>query len=124
MRRDVGDQIGGYAPEGMRRAQTAMAGQTMPPAIFGYAPGMRQVQKIPMATLVDSRARPESLQTIRIINLGFCAGGMRRIYIYIYIYEKIILDLNILGFCARVCASKESEIPKTCYRSPSIFSNT
>ena len=36
-----------------------MAGQTMSPDIFGYAPSMRRVQKMPMATLVDSRARLE-----------------------------------------------------------------
>ena len=49
---------------GMRQRACAgykrpMAGQTMSPAIFGYAPGMRRVQKIQLATLVDSGARPE-----------------------------------------------------------------
>ena len=44
-----------------------------------------------------------SLQKIRIISLGVCAGGMRRIYIYA---KNASFFSNLWGVCARLCATR------------------
>ena len=94
MRRDVGDQnsiklwlpawfitpSGGMCQKVCAGYKRPMAGQTMSPAISGYARGMRRVQKIQLATLVDSGARPEitpgePLQRTKRMRWTVCARG-------------------------------------------------
>ena len=63
------------------------ARQTMSPAIFGYALGTKNPPPTLLILGLAHRSRQRvqaSLQNVRIINLGFCAGCvpcMRRIYV-------------------------------------------
>ena len=82
---------GQYAPEGIRWIQKVNGSPTDASCHFWVCAGYALGTKNPPPTLLilglahRSRQRVQaSLQNVRIINLGFCAGGMRRIYIYIY----------------------------------------
>ena len=108
-----------YAPGfwGSKLESLGTKGQRLAKRCLHLFWGMRRVRKIPLATLLDPGAR-----RIRIINFWVCAGGMRRIYIYIC--DKISFSLNFLGVCAKVCVSTKSKIPKTCYRTFIRVSNS
>ena len=67
------------------------ARQMMSPAIFGYALGTKNPPPTLLILRLAQRSRQRvqaSLQNVRIINFWVCAGGMRRIYIYIYTYTR------------------------------------